>query len=280
VNFQAQELEGETPRKGGRRVPAGPASKEPLRLRLYVGLILVDVTALFLGFAFANILRFGSPFDAQGMNMWLVLLPIYLGTALNSRAYGMDVLILSRRGMFRAVSSLIFALAAVTFLAFYLRSSMEMSRIALGVGAIVAAGLIVVGRKLLGLLSDRWCGGSPLSEVVIKDGQDCAVAPGAFVVDAQATDLRPDIGDPLMLDRIGRLLKNADRVVVACSLEARGKWRDRHQRLCRLLHHGGRRRIAEPARTHPEAAARSVGVDRGAAAAQPVDADRCGGDQI
>jgi lipopolysaccharide/colanic/teichoic acid biosynthesis glycosyltransferase len=92
------------------------------------------------------------------------------------------------------------------------------------VGSVVAAGLIVVGRKLLGALSDGWCGGTPLSEVVIKDGCDCAVAPGAFVVDARATDLRPDISDPLMLDRIGRLLKNADRVVVACSLDARGKW--------------------------------------------------------
>jgi lipopolysaccharide/colanic/teichoic acid biosynthesis glycosyltransferase len=224
VNFQAGELEGVVPRKGGGRGPQAPASKEPLRLRLYLGLILADVAALFLGFVFANVLRFGTPLDPQGMNMWLVLLPIYLGTALNSDAYGMDVLIASRRGMLRAISSLLFALAAVTFIAFYLRSSMEMSRIALGVGSVVAAGLIVVGRKLLGALSDGWCGGTPLSEVVIKDGCDCAVAPGAFVVDARATDLRPDISDPLMLDRIGRLLKNADRVVVACSLDARGKW--------------------------------------------------------
>jgi lipopolysaccharide/colanic/teichoic acid biosynthesis glycosyltransferase len=224
VNFQAGELDGVASHKGGRRVPQGPTSKEPLRLRLYLGLILVDVVALFLGFMFANVLRFGTAFGSQGMNMWLVLLPIYLGTALNSGAYGMDVLVSSRRGMFRATSALVFALAAVTFLAFYLRSSMEMSRIALGVGSVAASGLIIVGRKLLGLLSDRWCGGSPLSEVVIKDGRECAVAAGAFVVDARATDLRPDIGDPLMLDRIGRLLKNADRVVVACSLEDRGKW--------------------------------------------------------
>jgi lipopolysaccharide/colanic/teichoic acid biosynthesis glycosyltransferase len=224
VSFQAREREGGVSHKGGGRAQIGPVSKEPLRLRLYVGLMLVDTAALFLGFTFANMLRFGMPFDAQGMNMWLVLMPLYLGTALNSRAYGMDTLISSRRGMFRAISSLIFAVAAVTFLAFYLRSGLEMSRITLGVGTAVAAGLIVVGRELFGLLCDRWCDGSPLSEVVIKDGRDCAVAAGAFVVDARATGLRADIGDPLMLDRIGRLLKNADRVVVSCPLEDRTRW--------------------------------------------------------
>ncbi|MDB5690642.1 MAG: hypothetical protein JWL91_2518 [Sphingomonas bacterium] len=224
MNFLTGEIEGAVARKGGRRVLTGPASKEPLRLRLYLALMLVDVAALFLGFVVANVLRFGVPFHSHGMNMALVLLPIYLGTAVNSRAYCLDVLIASRRGMFRAVSSLAFAVAAVTFLAFYLRSSMEMSRIALGVGAAGAAALIVVGRKLLGLLADRWCDGSPLSEIVIKDGCDCAVARGAFVIDARAVDLRPDMSDPMMLDRIGRLLKNADRVIVACPLEARANW--------------------------------------------------------
>jgi lipopolysaccharide/colanic/teichoic acid biosynthesis glycosyltransferase len=224
VSFSAGEINGSVPPTGKKPASIEPVSKEPLRLRLYLAMMLVDTAALFMGFVFANVLRFGAPFHAHGLNMFLVLLPIYLGTALNSRAYGLDALTVSRRGMFRAVSSLVFAVAAVTFLAFYLRSGMEISRIAFGVGAVVAAALIMVGRKLLALLANRWCGGSPLSEVVIKDGRDCAVAPGAFVVDARAVGLRPDVSDPMMLDRIGRLLKNADRVIVACPLEARINW--------------------------------------------------------
>lgn len=154
MNYQSGETRGAAPQASSRRLAAAPVSKEPLRLRLYVGLMLVDAAALFLGFVFGNVVRFGAPFDSQGINIWLVLLPIYLGTALNSRAYGMDALTASRVGMYRAVSSLLFAMAAVTFLAFYLRSSMEMSRITLGVGAVASAGLVVVGRKLLGMLAD------------------------------------------------------------------------------------------------------------------------------
>jgi lipopolysaccharide/colanic/teichoic acid biosynthesis glycosyltransferase len=210
--------------KARRQKEVGPASKEALRLRLYLALILIDSLALILGFAAGNVVRFGTPIMAQGFNMCLMLLPIYLGTAINSRAYGMQVLTSHRLGMFRAITSLLFAVAAVTFLAFYLRSSLEMSRIVLGAGAACAGLLMLIGRKLMAIAADRWFGGSPLSEVVIKDGRDCEVAPGAFLIEARAMNLRPDIADPMMLDRMGRLLKNADRVVVACPPEQRARW--------------------------------------------------------
>ena len=61
-------------------------------------------------------------------------------------------------------------------------------------------------------------------EIVILDGLACATPPGAHGVDARESGLRPDVNDPLMLDRIGRLLKHADRVVVACTPEARICW--------------------------------------------------------
>jgi lipopolysaccharide/colanic/teichoic acid biosynthesis glycosyltransferase len=210
--------------KPARQKELGPASKEALRLRLYVALIAADSLAFILGFAAGNVVRFGAPFTAQGMNMCLMLLPVYLGTAINSRAYGMDVLVSHRLGMFRALTSLLFAVAAVTFLAFYMRAGMDMSRIVLASGTASAALLIVIGRKLMAQLSDWLCGGSPLSEIVIRDGRTCDVAAGAYVVEARAIDLQPDISDPMMLDRMGRLLKNADRVVVSCPPEQRTRW--------------------------------------------------------
>jgi lipopolysaccharide/colanic/teichoic acid biosynthesis glycosyltransferase len=210
--------------RSSRQKEIGPASKEALRLRLYAGLMLVDSLALILGFMGGNLVRSGAPLMPQGINLCLMLLPIYLGTAINGRAYGMGVLVSHRLGMFRALSALLFAVAAVTFLAFYMRGGLDLSRTVLAIGGVFTAILMVIGRKLMSLLSDRLCGGSPLSEIVIRDGRSCEVAPGAFVVEARAIDLQPDISDPMMLDRMGRLLKNADRVVVACPPEQRSRW--------------------------------------------------------
>ncbi len=211
-------------RRIGRQAVEGPVSKEPLRLRLYLAIMIVDALSMVGGFALGNFVRFGNTLSPQGTNMCLVLLPVYLGVALNSRAYSMDVLISSRRGIFRALTSLLFAVAATTFIAFYLRAGLEFSRIVFTCGAMTTAVLIVWGRLALGRYAHHRFGFSPLSEVVLKDGPEHLAAPGAYVIDTQALGLRPDISDPMMLDRIGRLLKNADRVVVACPPELRHSW--------------------------------------------------------
>ena len=224
MTIELRHLDTTPARRAGRQVVDGPVSKEPLRLRLYLALIIVDALSLVGGFSIGNLVRFGDALNAQGINLGLVLLPVYLGVALNSRAYGMDVLVSSRRGIFRALMSLLFAVAATTFIAFYLRAGMDFSRMVFGVGTIVAAMLMVPGRRMLGRYADRRCGHSPLSEVVLFDGQACVAAPGAYVIDARELGLHPDISDPLMLDRLGRLLKNADRVVVACPPAARAHW--------------------------------------------------------
>lgn len=224
MNVEIGQFGGQVRGSVGSLQANGPISKEALRLRLYLALLLVDVSSLIIAFALGNAVRFGDALHPQGFNMCLMLTPIYVGTAINSRAYSMDVLTVSRRGTFRALSSLLFAAGAVIFLAFTLRASLELSRLVLISGTASAGLLIMIGRQLLGRLSDRLCGGSPLSEVVIKDGRDCEVAPGAYVVEARAINLRPDINDPMMLDRMGRLLKNADRVVVACPPERKIQW--------------------------------------------------------
>ena len=211
-------------RRVGRRIESGPVSKEPLRLRIYFALLVVDSLAMIGGFAIANAVRFGNALDVQGLNMCLLLLPVYLGVAVNSRAYSMAVLLSTRRGIYRALMSLFFSGAVTTFLAFYLRAGLDFSRIVFAVGLIATAVLIVLGRQLAGIVSARLFGDSPLSEVVILDGVDCLAEPGAYVVDAPAIGLRPDIRDPMMLDQLGRLLKNADRVVVSCRADARARW--------------------------------------------------------
>lgn len=201
-----------------------PQSMEALRLKFYLALLVSDVCALIFGFLVGNVIRFADPFNEQGLTMCVVLLPVYIGIAINSRAYMMDVLMFPRRGMFRAVLSLSFTLGAILLVAFYLHASADFSRIVFGAGTVTGGLAIIVGRAMLGRYARRRFGVTPLSEVIIGDGIDCGDAPDAFRIDAQAAGLRPDINDPLMLDRLGRFLKNADRVIVACPPERREAW--------------------------------------------------------
>jgi lipopolysaccharide/colanic/teichoic acid biosynthesis glycosyltransferase len=224
VNVELGRLDGLAARRPGRPEHGCPPSKRALRLRLYVGLLIVDTLCMAAGFGFGNIVRFRDPLVAQGVNMFLLLLPIYLGTALNSRAYSMHVLVSSRWGTLRAMASLAFAVATVTFFAFYMRAGVDFSRIVFGTGTVASAVLIILGRHFFGIYAKYRFGESPLTEVIIKDGRECALRPGAFVIEARAINLRPDTSDPMMLDRIGRLLKTADRVIVACPPERRSQW--------------------------------------------------------
>jgi hypothetical protein len=70
----------------------------------------------------------------------------------------------------------------------------------------------------------RLYGASPLSIVLILDGDMALATPGVLLVNAQEVGLTPDIRDPLMLDRLGRFLQHADRVIVACAADRRSAW--------------------------------------------------------
>jgi lipopolysaccharide/colanic/teichoic acid biosynthesis glycosyltransferase len=224
VNIELGHLQGAGSRRDAHQIATGPVSKEALRLKIYLALMVVDSLAVIGGFTAGNLVRFGAPLNVQGFNMCLVVLPVFLGTAINSRAYSMDVLNHSRRGAYRALTALLFAAVAVTFIAFYLQAGLDFSRVVFTIGTAVSGVLLLLGRQAMAVLARRSYGDSPLSEVVIRDGRDCVAGRGAYVVDAEELDLRPDVADPMMLDRIGRMLKNADRVIVSCPPERRAQW--------------------------------------------------------
>jgi lipopolysaccharide/colanic/teichoic acid biosynthesis glycosyltransferase len=210
--------------QGPLRLDSGPPSKEALRLRLYGVLLLIDTLALLGGMAAAGWIRTGSILDPFTWRLAAVMMPLYLGIALNSRAYVIDVLTDAKRGVYRAILSLIFAAGAVLLIGFYLRASGDLSRFIFGAGVTLGAGLLTVSRFIFGRVARRLCGASPLSEVVIKDGADCQILPGTFVLDAYRAGLWPRLDDPMMFDRLGRYLKKADRVIVACPPERRAAW--------------------------------------------------------
>ena len=218
----------------GRLSAAGPAtcaapqqgrtSKHNVRVQLYAGLLLLDLLCIVAGFALGNLFRFGDPLDAAGLNMAVVLLPLFLIFGFNGGAYCIDVLRKPRVGIFRAVASLFAAVATILLIAFYLKTSAELSRLVTAMGTVFGVGLIVSGRVAYSSLVRRRLGASPVSELLIVDGVFYAGRPAMEMLDAQAIGLRPDSYDPLMIDRLGRHLDGIDRVVVACEPERRRRW--------------------------------------------------------
>lgn len=201
-----------------------PRSKESLRLQFYIGLALCDALMITIGTLTANLLRNGGPlFGATGLNVVAVLVPIYLAAALNSRAYSIDVLVDLPIGVKRAMLAFAVACGAVLLVAFYLKASSDFSRIMFGVVILLGGGLLAVGRAAMGRLARRLFAGSPLTEVLITDGVKSSRG-GDWMIDAGQAGLHPRLDDPLLLDRLGKLLKNADRVVVACPPERREAW--------------------------------------------------------
>ncbi|WP_231639065.1 sugar transferase [Sphingomonas profundi] len=199
-------------------------SKQVLRLRLYGGLLALDCAALVVAFLLAALARTGSLFHGFGVEVALLTVPIYAGIALNSNAYSIDVLRNPIAGIMRALTSFLFTVATILFIAFFLRSTESISRLVLGLGTGGGILALTATRLAFARYAARITGGNPLNEMVIVDDVSFTPPPGAAVIEAALFNLRPNVNDPHMLDRLGAMIKDYDRVVVACSPERRHVW--------------------------------------------------------
>jgi len=195
-----------------------------LRVRLYLLLMGADTVLIGTSFIVANLLRVGRPFESYGINTFLVLWPIYLGIALNGRAFSLDALKDVRASVMSAIQALIFALVIATALFFSLKIGEDFSRLVFGIGAVVAPLFLVAGRISLGRAFGRRCHGVFRREILLADGVFAVPAEGEELVNAEHEGIRPVTDDPAMLDRLGQLLDRCERVILACPLERREAW--------------------------------------------------------
>jgi lipopolysaccharide/colanic/teichoic acid biosynthesis glycosyltransferase len=207
-----------------RRAQSELVPKRWRRVYFYAGALAVDCLLLLGAFMVANMIRFGDALAPDGLNLFGALLPFYVMIGLHRKSYSSDLLTQWQRSAWRSATSFITAVAAIGFIAFVLRGSTLVSREVFLFGFGIGLALLVVGRYAMRLYADRLFGGSPLSELLICDGITVDPLPGMTTVDARTLDLEPDVTDPHMLDRLGRLLKRADRVVVACPHDRRAAW--------------------------------------------------------
>jgi len=197
---------------------------QSLRVRLCFLILIVDCLAIFVGCLLGNLLRGAEMFAAPGLNLFSVVLPIYIGVSVLSDAYGADILADLRTGLSRAWLAYMFAVLAVFFLAFSMKASSDMSRMTSGIAIVTTFGSMAVGRYICSLYVRRRTGMRLVYDLLITDGVRIDAPDGVEVLDAERDDLQPDMHDPHMLNRLGMHLKGVDRVVIACPPERRQVW--------------------------------------------------------
>ena len=197
---------------------------QALRVRLCLMILVVDCLTILAGCLIGNFLRFGDPFAPSGINLFAVVLPLFVGVAINSDAYAADVLRDVRTGFSRASLAYVFAVFAVFFLAFYMKVSSDLSRVTSGVAIVTTLAAMAAGRYLCHAYIRHRTGMQLVYDLLIIDGVPVTPPPGVHVLDTTQDDLVPNVHDPHMLNRLGMHLRGVDRVVIACPPERRQVW--------------------------------------------------------
>ena len=199
-------------------------SLERRRLRAYAVLLLADAVIVNFAFALAALLYEGMWWENRTMVVAQTLLPLYFTIALYNRAYGVRALTDWGHGARKAITALAVSAALLNFVGFYTKSNAEFSRISVTLGLLASAIALIALRFAVPKLVDRFWGGKVRNLLVIDDGGPDFELETSVRVSAREYDLDPEAHDPYMLDRLGKLLRNRDQVVVSCPYEAREKW--------------------------------------------------------
>jgi exopolysaccharide biosynthesis polyprenyl glycosylphosphotransferase len=200
-------------------------SKRMMRMSSYIGLLLADVTVLALSPVIGLMLLklVGLPRGEEIASF--ALIPIYVVLCFNAGGYSLDVLIRRAESIRRSASAFLMALMLTLFCAAMLKNAEDISRLAFAAGAATAFILLITERFVYFRLINWVSGGKMVDQLLILDGKPLrSPHDGSVVLDARRAQLRPDLNDPAMLDRFGRLAAAVDRIVVDCTADTRRAW--------------------------------------------------------
>lgn len=199
-------------------------SRANLRARLHASLLALDIICIFFGFFAAGLIYPPGAEPQQWLFLAMVITPIYVGVALNERAYSTEMIQEPGRGVFRAGRAFLISAGIVILIVFSLKVSEHYSRLVLGLGMGIGVLLLGVARGWYLRKARDILGGNPYNVVLITDGS-LPVGPEGFSMVIRANDmLDPADDSPTMFDRLAKVLRDVDRVVVACSPDRRSGW--------------------------------------------------------
>lgn len=185
-----------------------------LRLRLYATLLLLDITAIAFGFLLPSHLLKS---DFKLFELLTVTAIVYTGIAFNSGAFSLrstqDVSVDTAP----AVRALLFTYGVLFLLSYFLKLERDLSRLLISIAMVVGTLTLVVFRQIVAIYVESKLRDRLLVQMLILDGADMTAPPGFRVVRASDIGLVPDLRDPAMLNAFGSLIRECERVVVACS---------------------------------------------------------------
>ncbi|RYY25584.1 MAG: exopolysaccharide biosynthesis polyprenyl glycosylphosphotransferase [Sphingomonadales bacterium] len=204
--------------------PRWQPSRAKLRRRLHISLLALDLACIFFAFFLAGLAYAPGSDPQQWLFIATAFAPVYIGAALNGRAYATEVIQEPGKGLWRSIQAFIVAAGVVILVAFYVKASEDYSRVTVGLGSGFSLILLGVARDRFLRRARKILGGNPYSVVLITDGSR-EISPDGFSLIIGADDMLDPADDcPAMFDRLASVLRDVDRVVVACSIEHRLRW--------------------------------------------------------
>ncbi len=187
-------------------------------------MMLIDAVVRHLAFALAGVPYEGNWGLPRNMLAAQTLLPLLFTIALYNETYGGKALANWAFAAKRGLTALVIAAALLNFVAFYTKSNAEFSRVSVTLGLLAFGVAIVATRWLLGVVIDRYWQGRTTNQLTIDDGGPGFPSKDGDAIAAADYQLDPSSHDPFMLDRLGKLLQNQDKVVVSTPRERREEW--------------------------------------------------------
>jgi exopolysaccharide biosynthesis polyprenyl glycosylphosphotransferase len=205
--------------------PATAASLRNVRLILCLFLLVADLVALTTGFAL-GLKAAGQPVMSNWL--WQPLtggMIVYGVLAFHNQAFNPRCLTSMTSSCRSAIMALAGTLLIFLLVVFSLKATGTLSRLGVSSGIFTSAALIMLQRAMIVHAVRRHFGEGLFAQLLIVDG---GVMPdhvdGMTVIEADAAGLRPDLDDPYMLHRLGTILEEFDRVVIASAVDRKDDW--------------------------------------------------------
>lgn len=199
-------------------------AKEALRIRAYAIAMIIDVIAIALAFASANLVYTDALLSNHGVTAFAVFAPIYVTVGLMSGAYSGRALESLRYSIGTSLHALVYSAAIIMFVIYMLKAGPDYSRGVVSIGLSLAV-LLTVGFRVLAyrpLL--RMLDGNPFKTILVCDGISFDGEPGDTRLYPEQIGFDPTTSDPFHFDLFARAIGQADRVIVGCSPERYAAW--------------------------------------------------------
>ena len=211
--------------QGERGRTSNPLSKRTIRIILYIELLLIDCLAVFIGFILAGKVRGEAWISPEGINLGLLIVPVYALLAINRSAYTIEVLQDQAESLRRSLTALFVTMLIVLMFGVFFQAGTLVSRLAFAAGICASGIFLCVTRVAFHYFLRTHYPDGLIDILLITDGhQPEGFSSRGNMINARTEGIEPDLNNPNMLNRLAACLQGVDRVIIACTSERQHAW--------------------------------------------------------